>query len=252
MSDVQEAPLGFFADYWTNFLQDFWKQFLWTDGFHTTGVAMTLWLLVLSIVLGFLFAVPLAVARVSKRRWLSVPVWLYSYVFRGTPLYIQLLLFYSGVYSLEAVRSSPTLGHFFQEGLNCTILAFSLNTCAYTIEIFAGAIRATPYGEIEAARAYGMSRFTALRRIILPAALRRALPAYSNEVIFMLHATTVAFTATVPDILKVTRDANVATYKTFDAYGTAALIYLSITFVLVWLFKRSERRWLAHLQPRQH
>jgi len=248
--DVQQ--LGFFQDYWENFLHDFWKQFLWTDGYHYTGIAITLWLLVASVSLGFVFSVPLAVARVSKRRWISGPVWLYTYVFRGTPLYVQLLLIYSGMFGLDFVQAHDGLKHFFQEGLNCTILAFALNTCAYTTEIFAGAIRATPYGEIEAAQAYGMSKFTALRRIVIPAALRRALPSYSNEVILMLHATTVAFTATVPDILKVARDANSATYKTFDAYGTAALIYLSITFILVWLFRRAEARWLAHLQPRKH
>ncbi len=81
--------------------------------------------------------------------------------------------------------------------------------------------------------------------MILPSALRRALPLYSNEVILMLHATTVAFTATVPDILKVARDANSATYQSFDAFGIAALIYLVVSFALVALFRRAERHWLA-------
>ncbi|WP_201326311.1 ABC transporter permease subunit, partial [Burkholderia sp. E168m23] len=124
-----------------------------------------------------------------------------------------------------------------------------LNTCAYTTEIFAGAIKATSYGEIEAARAYGMSPFTMYRRVILPSALRRALPLYSNEVILMLHATTVAFTATVPDILKIARDVNSATYMSFHAFGIAALLYLVISFTLVWLFRQAERRWLAYLRP---
>uniref|UniRef100_A0A8W7PBM2 Histidine/lysine/arginine/ornithine transport system permease protein HisM n=1 Tax=Anopheles coluzzii TaxID=1518534 RepID=A0A8W7PBM2_ANOCL len=122
---------------------------------------MTLWLLIASVACGFCLSIPLAVARVSSRRWISGPVWFYTYVFRGTPLYIQLLIFYSGVYSLHVVRSVDLLEHFFREGLNCTILAFALNTCAYTTEIFAGAIRAIPYGEIEAARALGMSPWVA-------------------------------------------------------------------------------------------
>ena len=100
-----------------------------------------------------------------------------------------------------------------------------------------------------AARAYGMSSFTLYRRVILPSALRRALPYYSNEVILMLHATTVAFTATVPDILKIARDVNSATYQSFNAFGIAALLYLCISFALVWLFRRAERRWLAYLRP---
>jgi len=232
-------------------IQQFWQAFLWSDGYHFTGVAITLWLLVVSIGFGFVMSVPLAIARVSRNKFVSWPVWVYTYVFRGTPLYVQLLLFYSGLYSLDVVRNHELLNVFFRDGMNCTLLSFALNTGAYTTEIFAGAIKATPHGEIEAARAYGMSRFTLYRCVILPSALRRALPAYSNEVILMLHATTVAFTATVPDILKVARDANSATYDSFNAFGLAALLYLCITFVLVALFRRAERRLLVHLRPIQ-
>ncbi|SAL44773.1 polar amino acid ABC transporter inner membrane subunit [Caballeronia choica] len=230
-------------------IQEYWKNYLFTDGYRITGLAITMWLLVISIGLGFCLSIPLAVARVSKNRLLSRSVWLYTYVFRGTPLYVQLLLCYTGLYSLQVVRDHMLLDQFFRNGMNCTLLAFTLNTCAYTTEIFAGAIKATPYGEIEAARAYGMSRFTLYRRVILPSALRRALPYYSNEVILMLHATTVAFTATVPDILKIARDVNSATYKSFEAFGIAALLYLVISFALVWLFRRAEYRWLAYLRP---
>ncbi|EEG08690.1 ABC transporter permease [Pseudogulbenkiania ferrooxidans] len=233
-------------------LQQYWQAYLWSDGYHITGVAMTLWLLTASIAIGFVLAVPLAVARVSPNPLIRGPVWFYTYVFRGTPLYIQLLVFYTGIYSIESVRAQPLLDAFFREGINCTLLAFALNTCAYTVEIFAGAIRATPYGEIEAARAYGMSSFTLYRRVILPSALRRALPYYSNEVILMLHSTTLAFTATVPDILKVARDVNSATYASFEAFGIAGALYAVIVFALVWLFRRGEQRWLAFLKPQAH
>jgi len=230
-------------------IQQYWRNYLFTDGYHYTGVVITLWLLAISIGIGFCLSVPLAVARVSKKKWLSRLVWLYTYIFRGTPLYVQLLLVYTGVYSLDIVRNHELTAAFFRSGMYCTLLTFALNTCAYTTEIFAGAIKATPYGEIEAARAFGMSWFTLYRRVILPSALRRALPYYSNEVILMLHATTVAFTATVPDILKIARDVNAATYQTFTAFGIAALLYLIISFTLVWLFRRAERRWLAYLRP---
>ena len=233
-------------------VSQYWQHYLYTDGYRFSGLAITLWLLVVSIVLGFALAVPLAIARASSNRWISGPVWLYTYVFRGTPLYVQLLLCYTGLYSLQVVRGTPMLDAFFREGMNCTLLAFTLNTCAYTTEIFAGAIKATSYGEIEAARAYGMSTFTMYRRVILPSALRRALPLYSNEVILMLHATTVAFTATVPDILKVARDANSATYMAFQSFGIAALIYLAVSFALVAAFRRAERHWLAYLAAGRH
>lgn len=233
-------------------IQQYWRAYLYSDGFHYTGLVITLWLLVVSIGFGFCLSIPLAIARVSRHKWLSSAVWLYTYIFRGTPLYVQLLLCYSGLYSLDVVRGTPFLNDFFRQGMNCTLLAFTLNTCAYTTEIFAGAIKATAHGEIEAARAYGMSWFTLYRRVILPSALRRALPLYSNEVILMLHATTVAFTATVPDILKVARDANAATFASFDAFGLAALLYCAVSFVLVALFRRAERRWLGYLAPRAH
>ncbi|PVZ20587.1 MULTISPECIES: ABC transporter permease [unclassified Pseudomonas] len=230
-------------------LQEYWQAFLWTDGNNITGLAMTLWLLIASVGIGFVVSIPLAVARCSPRLWLRWPVQFYTYVFRGTPLYIQLLIFYTGIYSLEGVRDQPMLNAFFRDAMNCTILAFALNTCAYTTEIFAGAIRSMAHGEIEAAKAYGLSGFKLYAHVILPSALRRALPYYSNEVILMLHATTVAFTATVPDILKVARDANSATYMTFQSFGIAAVLYLAITFTLVGLFRLAERRWLAFLGP---
>ncbi len=230
-------------------IQNYWQAFLYSDGYQMTGLAMTLWLLVLSCTIGFCLALPLAILRNARNPVLSFPVWLYTFIFRGTPLYVQLLVIYTGVFSLDAVQHTPALNGFFRQGLNCAILAFALNTGAYTTEIFAGAIRETAFGEVDAARSLGMSSATMYRRIIIPSALRRALPTYSNEVILMLHATTLAFTATVPDILKVANDANSATYNSFAAFGIAALIYLCISFTLIFGFRRAERHFLAFLKP---
>ncbi|HBX7041403.1 TPA: histidine ABC transporter permease HisM, partial [Klebsiella pneumoniae] len=169
-------------------IQEYWESLLWSDGYHFTGVAVTLWLLILSVLAGGFLAVFFAIARVSDNKFIKSPIWLFTYVFRGTPLYVQLLVFYSGVYTLEIVKGSELLNAFFRSGLNCTILALTLNTCAYTTEIFAGAIRSIPNGDVEAAHAYGFTTFKLYTRIILPSALRTALPAYSNEVILMLHS----------------------------------------------------------------
>ncbi|CAK9885462.1 MAG: Histidine transport system permease protein HisM [Candidatus Erwinia impunctatus] len=225
-------------------LQTYGQSLLWSDGYRFTGVAVTLWLLVVSVVIGGIMALLLSVARVSSSKAISFPVWLFTYIFRGTPLYVQLLVLYSGMYTLDVVKGNEFLNTFFRRGLNCTLLALTLNTCAYTTEIFAGAIRNVPQGEIEAARAYGFSSFKLYRCIILPSALRSALPAYSNEVILMLHSTALAFTATVPDLLKIARDINAATYQPFTAFGIAALLYLVISALLVSLFRRAEKRWL--------
>ena len=233
-------------------LHEYWKPLLWTDGYRFTGVAITLWLLILSVVIGGVLALFLAIGRVSSNKYIQFPIWLFTYIFRGTPLYVQLLVFYSGMYTLEIVKGTEFLNAFFRSGLNCTVLALTLNTCAYTTEIFAGAIRSVPHGEIEAARAYGFSTFKMYRCIILPSALRIALPAYSNEVILMLHSTSVAFTATVPDLLKVARDVNSATYAPFLSFGIAGALYAGTAFLLIWLFRRGELRWLAYLRPQTH
>ena len=246
-------------------IQEYWKSLLWTDGYRFTGVAITLWLLISSVVMGGILAVFLAIGRVSSNKFIQFPIWLFTYIFRGTPLYVQLLVFYSGMYTLEIVKGTELLNAFFRSGLNCTVLALTLNTCAYTTEIFAGAIRSVPAGEIEAARAYGFSSVKLYRCfsvshgsaaagklyrcIILPSALRIALPAYSNEVILMLHSTALAFTATVPDLLKIARDINSATYQPFTAFGIAAVLYLIISYVLISLFRKAEKRWLQHIKP---
>lgn len=230
-------------------IQTYWQALLYSDGYRTTGLAMTLWLLVISCGIGFCLAVPLAVMRNARNPLLWFPVWLYTFLFRGTPLYVQLLLIYTGIYGLDFIHNTTPFNEFFRQGLNCTILSFALNTGAYTTEIFAGSIKETSHGEVDAGLAMGMSRFTLYRRIIIPSALRRALPVYSNEVILMLHATTLAFTATVPDILKITNDAYSATYAPFDCFGLAALIYLCVSFALIFLFRRAERHFLAFLSP---
>ncbi|MBC3486456.1 histidine ABC transporter permease HisM [Pseudomonas sp. SWRI50] len=229
--------------------QAYWQPLLYTDGVKLTGLAMTLWLLVASLLIGALLALPLAVARTAGGRWMRTAVRSFTYVFCGTPLYIQLLICYSGLYGLDVIKSSEVLRVFFKNGLNCAILAFALNSAAYTTEILAGAMRTLPPGEIEAARAYGLPAWKVQCFVIVPAALRRALPYYSNEVILLLHATSIAFAATVPELMKVTRDINGQTYMTFQVFAVAALLYAVVSLVIVWMFRRAEIKWLRFLHP---
>ena len=190
---------------------------------------------------------PLAVARTSSNPLINWPVWAYTYFFRGTPLLVQLFLIYYGLGQFEAVQQSifwPLL----KEAWFCALLAFALNTAAYTTEILRGAIEVTPMGEIEAAKASGMSPFLMLRRIILPSAFRRALPAYGNEVIFMLHGSAVASVVTILDLTGVARIMQSRYYAPYEAFLTAGLFYLALTFALVWLFRLAEHRFHAHLR----
>jgi arginine/ornithine transport system permease protein len=177
-------------------------------------------------------------------------------VIRGTPLLIQLYLIYYGLAQLEWIQArwdDVWPWTYFKDAFFCALLAFSLNTAGYTAEMLAGAMRETAPGEIEAAQAMGMSRWQVLRRIVLPSALRRTLPGYSNEVVMMLHSTSLA--STVPAMLDVTAAASRIYsdyYLPFEAYLFAAGIYLCITFALIGMFRSAERRFLAHLAPRTH
>jgi arginine/ornithine transport system permease protein len=213
------------------------------------GALLTLELTAAALAIGMLLALPLAVARGARSRWISGPVWAFTYVIRGTPLLVQLYLVYYGLGQFDVVKDSwawPWL----RSATFCAVASFAVNTCAYTIEILHGAMHAVPAGEVEAARAMGMSRATALRRVIVPAAFRRMLPAYGNEVIFMLQGTSLASTVTLMDLTGAASEMNSRFYLPFEAFLTAAVIYLAITMALVGLFHLAERRWLQPWQAR--
>jgi histidine transport system permease protein len=119
----------------TQLVQQYWQQYLWGTLAHPSGLIVTLWLTIASLSIGFVLAVPLAMAKASPVRWLSIPVSIYTYVVRGTPLYVHLLFLYTGVYSLDFVRSTPYMNSFIRDAFNCTLLAYALNNAANTTEI---------------------------------------------------------------------------------------------------------------------
>lgn len=219
---------------------------------YAGGIATTLELLAIALVGALALSVPLAIVRTSRLRWAAMPVAAFTFVVRGTPLLVQVYLIYYGVAQLDWVQARwdaawPWM--WFKEPLFCTLVAFVLNTTAYTIELIAGAIRETPAGEVEAAQSFGMGRATLMTRIVLPSALRRALPAYGNEAILMLHATAIA--SVVPGIVDITGAANslyATTYLPFEAYIAAAVIYLALTLILVVVLRAIESRVLSHLR----
>ncbi len=215
---------------------------------YLTGLKNTIILVSISLALGLLLAVPLAILRNYGSSLVQLPIRAFVYFFRGTPLLVQMFLIYYGFGQFDLIKES-LLWPFFREAYLCALFAFTLNTGAYTTEILRGAIKATPHGEIEAAMAAGMSRYLMVRRIILPSAFRRALPAYSNEIIFMLHGSSLASVITIVDITGAARIINSRFYSPYEAFLTAALFYMAITFLIVFLVKKLEVRWFAHLQP---
>ncbi|WP_210542592.1 ABC transporter permease [Rhodoferax sp. PAMC 29310] len=222
---------------------------------YGTGILTTLSLLASSLVVGAVLALIFALMLTGPIKALQWLVSGYTFVIRGTPLLIQVYLIYYGLGQLEWIQArwdDVWPWTHFKEPFFCALLAFSLNTAAYTAEMLAGAIRETSAGEVEAAQAYGMSRFKVMRYIVLPSAMRRTLPAYSNEVVMMLHATSLA--SAVPSLIDVTGAASRIYsdyYLPFEAYLAAAGIYLVASFCLIGFFKFSEGRLLAYLAPRR-
>ncbi|MDX1609428.1 MAG: ABC transporter permease [Halofilum sp. (in: g-proteobacteria)] len=196
------------------------------------GALLTLELIFISGVLGLILAIPIALGRVSTSWTVRAAPYAFIFFFRGTPLLVQIFLVYYGLSQFEFIRESfawPVL----REAYWCAIIAFTLNTSAYTAEILRGAIQAVPTGEVEAAKAIGMGRWLRLRRVILPRAFRIALPAYSNEVILMLKGSALASTITLLDLTGMARTIIAETYMPIELFLAAGAFYLVIAAVLL-------------------
>lgn len=229
------------ADTWLLYLKGMWGTFYMLGG-----------LLVFGGVAGVVFALML-----TSRSWLLEKIAsAFTYFVRGTPLLIQIFLIYYGIAQLDWVKNhwdTIALLAPFKSAMFCAMLALSINHAGYLAEILAGGIRDTSRGEIEAAYAMGMGRWQVMRRIILPSAARRALPPYTNEVMQMMHGTSLA--STVPFLFEITAAAqkiNRDYYLTFEAFLVAAALYLVITFAMMGVFRLLEKRYTAYLQPRTH
>lgn len=216
-------------------LIEYWPDFL-------SGTWLTIQLVVISAILGFLLAVPVALARLSQNRIISGIALAYSLFFRGTPLLVQIFLIYFGLGQFEFVRDSifwPLL----REAYFCALLTFVLNTAAYSAEVVRGGILSVPKGEVEAARACGMSSFTTYRLVILPRAFSMVLPSYSNEVVILLKGTALASTITLYELMGQSQYAASNTYQPIQVFAIAGLIYYMLTLVITRVFAILEKRY---------
>lgn len=206
------------------------------------GAALTLELVAIAVIAGLLVALPLGIGRASRHWYVRALPYTYIFFFRGTPLLLQLFIVYYGLAQFDAVRQSA-LWPFLRDPYWCALLTMTLHTAAYIAEIMRGAIHAVPIGEVEAARALGMSKRQALWHIILPRAARIGLPAYTNEVILMLKASAVVYTVTLYDIMGMARTISARTYEQMYFFVFAGVLYLLVTIGLTWVFRAVER-WL--------
>jgi polar amino acid transport system permease protein len=214
-----------------------------------SGLWITFELVAISVVLGFILAVALAVARLYGPRWAQVAINGYTTFFRGTPLLCQLFLVYYGLGQFRPIWQDVGLWWFFREPFYCALLTFTINTAAYQAEILRGAIQSIPRGQFEGALSLGLHRWATLRHIIMPQAMILALRPLGNELIVMIKSSAIVSLVTLFDLMGATR---LAFARSFDLsiYLYAALIYLMLVEVIRRVWDRLEQRLTRHMALR--
>lgn len=207
-----------------------------------SATVITLKLLSLSLFFGLFIGLLFAILRLSKNPFLNKFAYGYSYVFRGTPLLVQIFIIYYGLGQIEYFRST-FLWVIFKEPYWCAIIAFALNTGAYTSEILRSAFETIKPGIIEAGKSLGISNKIIFYKIQVPVAIRQSLPAYGNEIILMMKGTSLASTVTLMDITGVAKHIVSTTYKPLEVFLMAGGIYLFMTFLIHNLIKYLERKY---------
>ena len=203
---------------------------------------LTIELTLLWLFFGIFAGVFFAVLRTSNSKVLYYISYYYSYIFRGTPLLVQIFIIYFGLAQLEWIRES-FLWVFLKEPYSCAILAFTLNTGAYSSEIFRSAFETINKGIVEAAKGLGLNKINTFFKIKLPIAIRQSLPAYGNEMILMLKGTSLASTVTLLDLTGVAKHIISTTFRPVEVFIVAGSIYLLMTFVIHNLIKYLEKRY---------
>lgn len=211
------------------------------------GIGLTFQLLFLSAVLGLALAILLLLMRISGRWYLAAPTMIYIYIFRGTPILVQIFIIYYGLPQLDFVRDSifwPIL----REPFGCAILALTLNTGAYVSEILRGGVLGVDRGLKEAGAALGLSVRHRFIYITSPIAIRLALPAYSNDVISLMKSTALASTITLLDMMGIARTIVAETYAPYEVFISLMVIYLIITWIIQRTFGWIEKRMSRHVK----
>ena len=203
---------------------------------------ITIKLLSLSLFFGLFIGLFFAVMRMSKNNIINKFAYGYSYLFRGTPLLVQIFIIYFGFGQIEFIRNS-FLWIILKEPYWCAIIAFALNTGAYTSEILRSAFQTIKKGYIEAGKSLGISSKIIFYKIQIPIAIRQSLPAYGNEIILMLKGTSLASTVTLMDLTGVAKYIISTTFKPIEVFIVAGSIYLFMTFIIHNLIKFLERKY---------
>lgn len=222
-----------------------WLPTYWNNGMIQQGLWTTVWMLVLSWAIGLFLAIWLGVAQATGPWYVALPAKGFCSIIRGTPLLLQLWFLYYGLGSLFPYI--PWIRHgvlwpYLREAWPYGLLSLTLSFAGYEGEVMRGALKGVPHGQLEAARAYGMPRFTIFRRIWLPQAIRRVLPTLGGETVLQLKSTPLVATITVIDIFEVSRRVYQDTFITYEPLLLLAVVYMAITGLIVLLFRWLERQ----------
>ena len=206
------------------------------------AAVITLKLLSVSLIIGLFIGLFFAILRLNKNIFISRFAYGYSYVFRGTPLLVQIFIIYFGLGQIEYLRST-ILWVILKEPYWCAIIAFALNTGAYTSEILRSAFQTIKPGIIEAGKSLGISNKVIFYKIQIPIAIRQSLPAYGNEIILMMKGTSLASTVTIMDLTGVAKYIISTTFKPIEVFIVAGGIYLFMTFIIHNVIKFLEKKY---------
>ena len=207
-----------------------------------SAAVITLKLLSVSLIIGLFIGLFFAILRLNKNIFINRFAYGYSYVFRGTPLLVQIFIIYFGLGQIEYLRST-VLWVILKEPYWCAIIAFALNTGAYTSEILRSAFQTIKPGIIEAGKSLGISNKVIFYKIQIPIAIRQSLPAYGNEIILMMKGTSLASTVTIMDLTGVAKYIISTTFKPIEVFIVAGGIYLFMTFIIHNLIKFLEKKY---------
>ena len=207
-----------------------------------SAAVITLKLLSVSLIIGLFIGLFFAILRINKNIFISKFAYGYSYVFRGTPLLVQIFIIYFGLGQIEYLRST-VLWVILKEPYWCAIIAFSLNTGAYTSEILRSAFQTIKPGIIEAGKSLGISNKVIFFKVQIPIAIRQSLPAYGNEIILMMKGTSLASTVTIMDLTGVAKYIISTTFKPIEVFIVAGGIYLFMTFIIHNVIKFLEKKY---------
>ncbi|MBY0380149.1 MAG: ABC transporter permease subunit [Burkholderiales bacterium] len=201
-----------------------------------SGISMTLGLMFFALVMGLLLALILTIISYSRIRIISMIIYLYTFIIRGSPLLVQIFIIYYGSGQFDFIENS-FLWDILKHPFWCAVIALSINSSAYCVVLFRGTINSIPKGEFEACKALGMSRIQMITRVIAGRFIRRVLPAYSNEVVIVLKSTSLASTITIMDLMGVTHEFISDTYATIPYLLIAGICYLLINMIIIRLFR---------------